>query len=98
MPVGYYESFRIIVMASLSMSMDEHVSTIPKLVLLRTRITKALKSVKPYYLITLISHNAQLLLTQVPKVYCFRPGPRIFFKYARQNSRCLMMEEVSLEM
>ena len=31
---------------------------------------------------------AQLLLTQVRRFYCFRPGPHIFFKHVWHNNLC----------
>ena len=46
--------------------------------------------------VILISHITQLLL--IRKLYCFRKGSYISFKYARHNHlRCPMIGEVSLE-
>ena len=36
--------------------------------------------------------------TQARKLYCFRPGPHVYYKYPRhKHLRCPMMEEASLE-
>ena len=60
-------------------------------------VRKGLLSNSLIYLIILISHIVHLLL--IRKFCCFRPGPDIFFKYARHNNfRCSMMGEVSLKM